>query len=60
MEENCCHLLEMAIDMENDIGLNKRRRNCFQTAFSWLKKRFGNPQNVSAKGLDKIAKWQGE
>jgi hypothetical protein len=45
---------EVFIDMENDIGLNKRRRNCFQTAFSWLKKRFGNPQNVSAKGSGKV------
>ena len=45
---------EVFIDMENDIGLNKRRRNCFQTAFSWLKKRFGNPQNVSAKGNGKV------
>ena len=40
---------EVFIDMENDIGLNKRRRNCFQTAFSWLKKRFGNPQSDSKK-----------
>ena len=45
---------EVFIDMENDIGLSKRRRNCFQTAFSWLKKRFGNPQNVSAKGSGKV------
>ena len=45
---------EVFIDMENDIGLNKRRRNCFQTAFSWLKKRFGNPQNVSAKSSGKV------
>ena len=35
---------EVFIDMENDIGLNKRRRNCFQTALSWLKKRYGPPQ----------------
>ena len=40
---------EVFIEMENDIGLNKRRRNCFQTAFSWLKKRFGNPQSDSKK-----------
>ena len=45
---------EVFIDMENDIGLNRRRRNCFQTALSWLRKRFGSPQDGSGKDNGKV------
>jgi len=45
---------EVFMDMENDIGLNRRRRNCYQTALSWLRKRFGSPQGDSGKNIGKI------
>ena len=34
---------EVLLDMENDIGLCDRRRNCQTTALSWLKNRYGPP-----------------
>ena len=40
---------EVLLDMENDVGLNKRKRNCYQTTLSWLKKRFGPPQGSNKK-----------
>ena len=40
---------DVLFDMENDIGLNKRRRSCFQTTSSWLKKRYGPPQCSNKK-----------
>ena len=40
---------EVLLDMENDIGLSKRKRNCYQTALTWLTRRFGPPQGASKK-----------
>ncbi len=40
---------EVLRDMENDVGLSNRRRSCFQTASSWLTKRYGPPQTGSKK-----------
>ena len=40
---------EVLLDMENDVGLSNRRRSCFQTTSSWLKKRYGTPQGGNKK-----------
>lgn len=40
---------EVLLDMENDVGLSNRRRSCFQTTSSWLKKRFGPSQGGNKK-----------
>ena len=37
------------LDMENEVGICNRRRSCYQTALSWLKKRYGPPQSGNKK-----------
>lgn len=35
---------DVLVSMENELGLDQRKRSCYQTALAWLKKRHGEPQ----------------
>ena len=32
------------VNMENEVGLSRRKRSCFQTALAWLTNRYGEPK----------------